>query len=243
METVNFVYPDGRREPDVEVERVRVGDTLVTATGDYVVGYVHRRFSEPRPIAYLSLMPGTTTVCQLVFFNVNGAQYPLTLAEAAEIGDRLRLMGGGVIGSPTTSAAVRIEQLVEEPPDKSGHAAVFDSETDAMCSAIEGWLLDVGAFDLPERVMELRYALHDEAMGSGDGDEVGEAAPHPGGDERALPEGPRQPRAADVPLGLLQLADARQQRRGGGRRFDQSRPSPRAWLRADRLRRVAAVTA
>src|SRR5689334_12241177 len=107
METITIIYPDGREETVHHPTRLRSGETVSTATGDYRVGFVRRRYAEPIATAYLSHPPDVTALHKLVSFDVDGATFSLTLPEAAELAHRLRLMAGGIVGSPTTAAAVR----------------------------------------------------------------------------------------------------------------------------------------
>jgi hypothetical protein len=153
-----LVFPDGRRE---EMTGPRVSEKGSILTGG-VVSYVSRPYGK-EPVVYLD--PIGTGLAKMTTFVVDGAPFLLSLGEAAELGDRLRLLAGGSLESSSTSVAVRIEQLLEEAIGESPAADFLESEKSALRAAIDEWLLEVGAANLPDRVMDLRYALHGEAQG------------------------------------------------------------------------------
>jgi hypothetical protein len=158
--TAKLVYPDGTADVLVGAGPLERG-SFISGRGkeSYIVGYVRRRYAE-EDIAFLNPLPGAEpTLCKLSFFEVNSANFRLTLAEAAELADRLRLMAGGSLDSAATVVAVRMEQMVEEDPTGPARMEMLESEKTALRVCIEGWLTEVGAAELPARVMNLRYAL------------------------------------------------------------------------------------
>jgi hypothetical protein len=159
-----LVYPDGSTE-DLVGSDINVGDALSARDGhSYVVSYVRVEFLEETKTAYLDPDPlEEARPRKVAFFVADGAKFPLSLPELAELRDRTRSMSAGRLESPTTAVAVRLEQLMEEAPGESPEMSLLDSEKSSLRWVIEGWLMEVGATRFPERVMDLRYALHAEA--------------------------------------------------------------------------------
>jgi len=158
------VYPDGSTD-DLVGSDINVGDLLSAPDGhSCIVSYVRVEFLEETKTAYLD--PDTSEEARprkVAFFVVDGAKYPLTLPELAELRDRLRRMSGGSLENPTTAVAVRVEQLMEEVPSESPEMSLLDSEKSSLRWVIEEWVMQEGASGTPQRLMDLRYALHAEA--------------------------------------------------------------------------------
>jgi hypothetical protein len=161
---IRVFYPDGSSDNLVGSD-IAVGDEISAPNGhNYLVSYVRVEFMAETKVAYLDPDPSEPARPRKVaFFVVNGAKFPLTLPELAELRDRLRRTSGSALESPPTAVAVRVEQLMEEMPGESPAMDLFDSEEASLRWVIEGWLMEVGAQRLPDRVMDLRYALHAEA--------------------------------------------------------------------------------
>jgi hypothetical protein len=108
VKDLRIIYPDGSSDVLVEAD-ISVDDLLATPKGDFAVRYVRRSFAAEETTAFLGLLPGSTGISKVATFVVGGNPSLLSVAEAAELGDRLRRMSTGEVGSPTTAAAVRIE--------------------------------------------------------------------------------------------------------------------------------------
>lgn len=100
-----------------------------------------------------------------IVFVVRGSRWPLTLAEAAELCDRMRRFGGGAPDSPATAVAAGIEQLIDGRRGAASDLNLLESEESALRWVIYQWLIDVGARRLPERIMQLRRGLYVELEG------------------------------------------------------------------------------
>ena len=61
---------------------------------------------------------------------------------------------------------MRFEQLIEDSVGAPAPMLFLDSEKTALRLVIEEWLMDVGAVEIPPRVMDLRYSLFGEAEDS-----------------------------------------------------------------------------
>jgi hypothetical protein len=151
------VYPDGSRDDLVGVTDINVGD-LVGGDGPRggIVAYMTRLYDKPT-VAYLDPINPDEELRKVVFFVVNGASFPITIREAALLRDALRLRAGGDVGHPATAAAVRIEQLIEEPPGESPRMEMTDAEEVTLRHTIEEMVIE--GRELPERLMDLRYGL------------------------------------------------------------------------------------
>lgn len=119
----------------------------------YRVDFVRRRDGETD--VFLGLHYGDVDVVKLVFIEVDGERFPVTLAEAAELADRARTLSGGNIELPHTGLAVRLEQLVEESVE-TPVMSMLDSEWMALRAVIARWGVDE---TLPMRVAALHEAL------------------------------------------------------------------------------------
>jgi hypothetical protein len=119
----------------------------------YRVDFVRERDGET--LVFLGLHYGAVDVVKLVYLEVDGEPYPVTLAEAAKLADRARTLSGGNVGLPLTAVAVRLEQLVEEGLDNPA-MAMLESEQLALRAVIARWGIDE---TLPMRVVALYDAL------------------------------------------------------------------------------------
>jgi hypothetical protein len=102
--------------------------------------------------------PRRNLLAVTVVFDVSGRRCALSEEEASELALRLR----GVEGTADAAfvVATKIEQVIE---GKEGAALrLLDSEQAVLASTIGEWLEAVGPDDLPERVIDLRYALDAE---------------------------------------------------------------------------------
>jgi hypothetical protein len=152
------VYPDGSTDELDGSEGPAVGDVLSAGSQPLVVRYVQRK--DGRTVAYLDPDHDNLTMRKMSTFVVDGVELRLSLAETAELADRVRRFSYGDPGHPATAVAARLEQLVEE--DAETRADLLDSEKSMLRLAIEDWLVQLGAQGLPQRVMRLRLALHGE---------------------------------------------------------------------------------
>jgi hypothetical protein len=98
-------------------------------------------------------------VVKLVCVRVTGTPYPLTLAEAIELADRARALGGGDVELPHTAVAVRLEQLAEESTGLPA-ADMTPLEQQTLRAVIVRWRVDDR---LPGRVAALLEALEQHA--------------------------------------------------------------------------------
>jgi hypothetical protein len=166
------VYPDGSTQELVGDSAPEIDAESSTPDGQRVVArYVRSKERGGGPTVYLDSAPGSEArPRKLISFVIRGSRCPVTLAEAAELGDRTRRFSGGAAGSPATAVAGRIEDLIEARPGDAGELNLHESEESALRWVIYQWLIDVGARHLPERIMELRYGLY---VGSEAADETG----------------------------------------------------------------------
>jgi hypothetical protein len=158
-----FIYPEGYRERRTGGRVPEEGTVLSVGVVSYVCGR-----DQEVPTVYLD--PATPKPQQVVTFEVDGAQYSLSLGETAQLSDHLRRISEGSVG-PATTAAVGIERLIEDAGSNDQSSAVgstefFESEKTAMQTAIEIWRMQVGATGLPTRVLHLFTALRREAENS-----------------------------------------------------------------------------
>ena len=99
----------------------------------------------------------------LATFAINGREFSLALAEAAQLRDRLRGDASGRVRHPATGLAVRLEHLLEDRPERCPPMSLTVGERSALGFTIEKWLFEEGADKVPSRVMGLRYALRDSS--------------------------------------------------------------------------------
>ena len=160
VDRVQCVYPDGKR--GIIPDSVNLGDVLVGDDGrEYTVEYVDHVFATNTTVAYLD-HAGERVPQKLVHLVMRGTRYPLTLPEAAQLRRRVRVSGDQHPATPATGAAVVLDQLVEDEPGSTPPIDLRPSEYAAIALAIENWLLEGGVDSVPERVMDIRYALHRE---------------------------------------------------------------------------------
>ena len=102
-------------------------------------------------------------------FNVDGRVYPLTVEEAWALRSHLPELPDDPLGGPSTSVAVRLEQLVHEADglrDPSPTMPVFHDEKIVLRLALDRWLHAVKASAFPQRAFDLRDALFIEDLGA-----------------------------------------------------------------------------
>lgn len=93
-------------------------------------------------------------------FEFGGARQALHEDEARELARRLRdeFHDEG----PALVVATKIELVIHDAEENPSDLRLLDSETNALSWTIARWLEEVGADQLPDRVMDLRYAIDRE---------------------------------------------------------------------------------
>ena len=165
MASYRVVYPDGSTQDLAGGSDPKVDGEIVCPDGQRLVArYVQGKELGGGPTVYCDPAPGNEArPRKLIVFVVRGARFPLTVAEAAELCDRTKRFSGGAAASPATAVAARVEPLVEEHSRDAGELNLLESEESALRWVIYGWLIDVGAHHLPERILDLRRALYVES--------------------------------------------------------------------------------
>lgn len=165
MASYRVVYPDGSTQDLADGGDPKINDEIVTPDGQRLVArYLRQKELGGEPTVYCDPGPGDDArPRKLIFFVVRGARCPLTVAEAAELCDRTKRFSGGAAASPATAVARRMEQLAEEHSGDACELNLLESEESALRWVIYGWLIDVGARHLPERILELRHGLYVES--------------------------------------------------------------------------------
>jgi hypothetical protein len=123
-----LVYPDGQT-----AEREEELPSIGYDVEDFRVDFISHA-NEP-PTVYLGLHYGQVDLVRLIYFVVGGATYPLTVAESAELAERMRVVTGGRIDSVALPVAVRLDQLIEESTAKTPEMAFLPSEEAALPAA------------------------------------------------------------------------------------------------------------
>jgi hypothetical protein len=92
---------------------------------------------------------------------IAGGKYPVEVENARMLAERLRRIGGGA-GGPSDRVATILEAVIAEEAGPPREIPLHNDEAAAIRAAVWEWLNDVGAQDLPDSVMNLRYAFHRE---------------------------------------------------------------------------------
>jgi hypothetical protein len=95
-------------------------------------------------------------------FDVDGVRHAIRVEDVSELVRRLR-RNPSIILSPARAAAIRLEQVIEEPTAAAGAPEWLEDEREALRRAVEEWFSEVGASNFPEDMTAFRYALVAEA--------------------------------------------------------------------------------
>ena len=149
---LTLVYPNGQRGT-LDGGLPPIGSDMDGYRIDFI-----KHSNEEEATIYLGLHYGQVAVVKLIYIVASGSRYPITVAEAAELADRLRRRGGEQVGSALNAVAVRLEQLVDESPD-TPEMSFLVAEVPAFQLAILDWIVERGEDSVPQRVMALHDAL------------------------------------------------------------------------------------
>lgn len=157
--TIDIVYPDGKRGALLRArDDLECGDLISDASGEFVVGFMDRVFSDRTRVAYLDHAVRHNKPERIVWFPVGRDSYPLSLAEAAELRREVRGRADHP-RSPATTVAVALDQLIEGQNGQTPRVGFRRSEYGELDIALENWLWMVGDSAIPERIMQIRYAV------------------------------------------------------------------------------------